>query len=193
MIGGKWLAWPFRWAQTKGFGVQSPWAYDFIRNVVEEKSPYYAYDDLRETLRAQSKTEQRLSCLLFRLANYWQPKTIWLYGEDSATYAPFLHRGSLKATLKQADSVEALGSDGCTDMVVLATKSDATEAFRRVLQQADNRTMVVLVPIYINKVRRKLWKTIRNDARCTATFDLYDGGIIFFDSKRYKHNYKINL
>lgn len=193
MIGGKWLTWPFRWAQTKGFGVQSPWAYDFITTVVGEKSPYYAYEDLQETLLEQSKTERRLSKLLFRVANYWQPKTIWLYGENSEKYAPFLHRGSLKAALKQADTFEALGSDGCTDMVVLATKSDLADAFLHVLHQTNDRSMVVIEPIHSDKVRRKLWRTIRGESRCTAIFDLYDCGILFFDSKRYKQNYKINL
>lgn len=193
MIGEKWLTWPFRWAQSKGFGVQSPWAYDFITTVVREKSPYYAYEDLKETLMAQSKTERRMSKLLFRLANYWQPQTIWLYGEDSEKYAPFLHRGCLKAALKQADTFEALGSDGCTDMVVLATKGDLANAFLHVAELTNDRSMIVIEPIYLDKLRRCHWKLIWNDLDCTAVFDLYECGIIFFDSKRYKHNYKINL
>ena len=35
-----------RWLTGWGFGVHSPWAYDLIENVINERLPYYAYEDL---------------------------------------------------------------------------------------------------------------------------------------------------
>ena len=35
-----------RWLTGRGFGVHSPWAYDLIENVINERHPYYAYEDL---------------------------------------------------------------------------------------------------------------------------------------------------
>lgn len=35
-----------RWLTGRGFGVHSPWAYQLIETVINEKRPYYAYEDL---------------------------------------------------------------------------------------------------------------------------------------------------
>ena len=40
--------WLSRINHCRGFGVQSPSAYAFIRYVVNEHYPYYAYEDLRK-------------------------------------------------------------------------------------------------------------------------------------------------
>jgi len=50
----------------------------------------------------------------------------------------------------------------------------------------------VLVVTGISKVRR-LWRQIVDDERTGITFDLYYCGIVLFDKKRHKQNYKINF
>ena len=44
----RWLIWIYRWRHCRGFGVQSPTDYSFIRYVINEHYPYYAYKDLAE-------------------------------------------------------------------------------------------------------------------------------------------------
>ena len=42
------IVWLRRAHRSKGFGVQSPWAYRFIRYVVNEPYPYYKYEQLEK-------------------------------------------------------------------------------------------------------------------------------------------------
>lgn len=58
-----------RWKHRHGFGIQSPWAYEFVRDVLFEKHRYYAFD----TLQGTEDDEQ-----LFRIVNWLQPKSLML-------------------------------------------------------------------------------------------------------------------
>ena len=73
----------------KGFGVHSPFAYDLITTVIEERYRYYSYNAielyLKKTLYPrmdrtktyhQKKMEQKKTRLLFRLVNRFSPQTI---------------------------------------------------------------------------------------------------------------------
>lgn len=48
----------------RGFGVQSPWAYELIRDVLFEPLPYYAYDE--------QKLDTPMQRQLFRIRNHFQ-------------------------------------------------------------------------------------------------------------------------
>ena len=49
------IVWLRRAHRSKGFGVQSPWAYRFIRYVVNEPYPYYKYEHLKSRCMALTK------------------------------------------------------------------------------------------------------------------------------------------
>ena len=44
------ILWTFRMGYSRGFGVQSPSSYSFLRYVVNEHYPYYAYQNLTAEL-----------------------------------------------------------------------------------------------------------------------------------------------
>ena len=69
-----WWRWLCRCKYSRGFGVQSPSAYSFIRYVINEHYPYYAYSELEERYEMPGRLQHKLGRLLFRLANYWQPE-----------------------------------------------------------------------------------------------------------------------
>lgn len=59
-----------RWRHGRGFGVHSPFAYDFITRTLRERLPYYAYHNL-DVLAAEqslSRAERKSLRLLFRIA-----------------------------------------------------------------------------------------------------------------------------
>ena len=148
----RWLVWLSRIHCCRGFGIQSPTDYAFVRYVVNEHWPYYAYDVLHE----DDWLREKLGRLYMRLANWRQPTVIL-----SDDYLQWFHAG--------------------------CHQSDITLPL---LPHCDQQTVLVIEDICRN---RSLWQQIASDPRTGTTFDLYYCGIVFFDTKRYKHNYKINF
>ena len=77
--------------RSKGFGIHSPFAFNFVRFVLREKSPYYCYEylsDLRqaviESLRDVKGHKRVISFknlkMMFRIANYFNPSNILQVG-----------------------------------------------------------------------------------------------------------------
>ena len=63
---------PRRWARRRGFGIHSPFAFDFVRRVIASPCRYYCYDRLGRLAR-QSEMSGRTLRLLFRLALFFRP------------------------------------------------------------------------------------------------------------------------
>ena len=78
--------------RSGGFGIHSPYAYRFVRNVWRQPLPYYAYADLRLLLgtiedgttkrqrREMDVISEREAQLLFRLTNFFNPQRILQLG-----------------------------------------------------------------------------------------------------------------
>lgn len=67
------LIWLKRLPHRKGYGVHSPFAYNFLRDVVYERSHYYAYEDIERHLEGnwwQRLCQRKRERLLFRLRNW---------------------------------------------------------------------------------------------------------------------------
>lgn len=82
-----------RYNRSKGFGIHSPFAFYFIRRVLREKNPFYAYEMLHDCrhsamkmVRGRQLKKQILSYknakMLFRITCYFQPKNILQIGSS---------------------------------------------------------------------------------------------------------------
>ena len=161
--------------RCRGFGIQSPTDYAFVRYVVNEHWPYYAYDELHEA----DWLREKLGRLYLRLANWRQPSVIL-----SDDYYPWFHAGC-----HQSDIIHLTSS--ISHQIELARITiDQWDAFIDLLPHCDQQTVLVVEDIWRNPQQ---WQQIARDARTGTTFDLYYCGIVFFDTKRYKHNYIINF
>ena len=167
----RWLVWLSRIHRCRGFGIQSPTNYAFVRYVVNEHWRYYAYDSLPDNPWLTSK----LGKLYFRLANWRQP-TVML----ADRYQLYWQAGCRKICFMNA-----------IDRVDLArVEIEDHEGYESLLPKCDERSVVVVEGIWRDWDR---WHKKESDVRCGTTFDLYYSGIIFYDIKRFKHNYKINF
>ncbi|MBR6203435.1 MAG: hypothetical protein IKQ62_10560 [Bacteroidaceae bacterium] len=64
---------PTRALHRRGFGVQSPWAYELIRDVLFESASYYAYQEQQLNTPLQQQ--------LFRIKNHYKEHPILLIDE----------------------------------------------------------------------------------------------------------------
>ena len=75
--------------RSRGYGIHSPSAYKFVTQVLSERLPYYAYDDLRNLRKAlqaagEGCPSDHEAQLLFRVVNHFAPQHILLVGADNA-------------------------------------------------------------------------------------------------------------
>lgn len=192
---GSLLVWLRRSRHSRGFGVQSPWAYRFIRYVVNEHYPYYAYDDLSRLYEGYPKQIQKLCRLYFRIANFWQAEQALDYSAASETdvnqlYGTFMKRGCNKLEVVPVRHAADFSS---VRLMRLSVEGDYRQVFEKAVSLANASTMIIVEQIKRDRESRTFWKSIVDDPRCITTFDLYYCGIIFFDKKRYKENYVVNF
>lgn len=57
-----------RMGKAHGFGIQSPWAYSFVKDVITETLPYYIYEEI--DAKAKSHKDAKYQKLFHRLRNY---------------------------------------------------------------------------------------------------------------------------
>lgn len=163
--------WLGRIGHCRGFGIQSPTDYRFVRYVINEHWPYHAYEQLPQE---QDWLKRKLGRLYLRVANYRQPLEII----DKVGMAHYIQAGCRKArVVEQTDVVQ---------MAVVPIECD----FDRLLSRCNEHSVVIFQDIWRHKT---LWRCIVHDPRACQTFDLYYCGIVLFDSRRAKNHYIVNF
>lgn len=174
-----WLVWLSRIHHCRGFGIQSPTDYAFVRYVVNEHWPYYAYDELHE----DDWLREKLGRFYLRLANWRQPSVIL-----SDDYHQWFHAGCHQSDLFPLSSCFLPLASSKLELARIPI--DQWDSFEPLMAHCDEQTVVVVEDIWRDPQR---WQQIARDTRTGTTFDLYYCGIVLFDTKRYKHNYIINF
>ena len=168
--------WIRRIGHCRGFGIQSPNDYWFVRYVINEHWPYYQYKELGHE---DDWLAQKLGRLYFRLANWRQP-----YVVVDAGASPYWQAGCHRAEVKaRADAPIEL-------MKLCAGQTDCRQRVDEAMTLADSQTVIVIEHLFRNQ---QLWHDIVADSRVRVSFDLYYCGILFFDHKREKRNYIVNF
>lgn len=159
--------------RSKGHGIHSPYAYNFVRNVLREKSPYYSYSDMKEmrqavidSLRDVKKHPRVISFkgmkMLFRVTNYFNPQHIMqigtCYGMTAATmlnvssqsrlwlYEPHLEAYSVIGNVlaPYLDSIECYDNLDVAFKDYLPTVNDGTIPFILVNSAPEDADMELL-------------------------------------------------
>ena len=176
------LIWLSRIGHCRGFGIQSPGDYWFVRYVINEHWPYYQYDTLGKD---EDWLTQKVGRLLFRIANWRQPSVI-----ESSTYQEYLQAGCRKALLVEGEDGRREETKESDDLVVMSLEGDYRSRLTHIYNKVKSDTVLIVADI---RRAKDLWREIVADERSVITFDLYYCGIVMFDKKRHKQNYIINF
>ena len=173
--------WINRYSRSRGFGVQSPSAYSFIRFVINEHDPYYAYSELEIQLVMLTRLEHKLGRLFLRLANYWQPMS---YCSTTHQYAAYIHAGCRQCVLER--NVRG------RQLVIVDWIKDGQENFwTYILPRCTKHTLLVVIGIHSDRNCLSSWVRLQENDLTGVTYDLYHCGIVFFDKDIYKQHYKV--
>lgn len=171
------IVWLMRFRKRKGYGVHSPFAFNFVTEVLYNHDAYYAYGEMDKGLRWWQRARVRsMRHLAFRLSNFQKAETMYCRGVDKALLEACQYGSKGMRMLSLKDSTTA-------DLVLVGgADMDA-------LRYVGEGTMVVVKDIH---KCRAYWKRIKEDRRVTVTFDLYDVGIAFARKDLNRQHYKVN-
>ena len=155
-----------RWRHGRGFGIHSPFAYDFITRTLRERLPYYAYDNI-DALAVDGRNDKlphRRLRLLYRIAVRFNPSVIGVFGN------------------KNSDAERATLSDLRSDLVI----KDAPDECLFAIINSDSDTLPKICPhaVYVfTDARRgdqeqKLWSQVSRGMR----FDNCRGFVVIVTS-----------
>lgn len=197
--------WCRRFRYRCGYGVHSPSDFFLITSVIYEDMPYYAYERLKASSVSASLPHYRekVNRLLFRLVNYFRPASLIEVGEgngDSLRYMQAARTSMTAVGLKGEDKEETLRRLKLelekmkhVDFLHIAYTSYYKEVFEMAYPYLQASSCVVVGNLYASKDREAWWKQLIADERVRISFDLYDIGLLLFEEKRFKQNYKVNF
>ena len=183
------IVWMRRMRHSRGFGVQSPYDYRFIRYVINEHWPYYAYDELKESVTDIDTKTRKLCRLYFRLANWRQPRYIVDYRPEMDAYMKYMQAGCKRASLDRSEG----GEERTLELGRMSLTGDYEAFYEQLTQRVDAQSVLVMERIKRDKETKAFWERVKRDERTGVTFDLYYCGIVFFNKKRFKQNYDVNF
>lgn len=206
----------------RGHGIHSPFVFNLITKVIEEKTPYHAYEDIRYALESAHIRKSSLSKedkLFFRLVNYFSAQHILEIGSGYGITTLFLTAPSnnivcacLEPSAKKCDEAEKLYAVWNKDirlypgekLIIPDRKPDCIFINLNSFPLSDNivqylsdityeKTFIIIEGIRTKKRNQALWKSIINMDSRTVVLDLFNIGIVFFDKTLYRWEYKISF
>lgn len=187
----KWVwNWIHRMGYSRGFGVQSPSAYSFIRYVLTEHYPYYAYDELKMRFKSFDHATKKKGRLYFRLANYAQASHWFDYHSAEQPYAAYVHEGCRKTVFQAIDGKTIPNT---FRIARLSMTEDYQAVYEALCKVATDDSILILEGINDDKDTKAFWKRVQESQKATRTYDLFLCGIIVFDTSKHKHHYIVNF
>ena len=172
-----------RIGHSRGFGIQSPLAYQLVTDVLCQRNPYYLYDDLKSLCPQLRGTRLRICQMLLRLSNAQQSATTYVDDHLPKEYMAFVKAGNRKSRFVDSP-------DGSSFILLSADHQGDIE---RILESAHEATILFLDKIYGCRDAVERWKTVVGHPRVSMSFDLFDCGVAVLAHSLQKANYKLNL
>lgn len=206
----------------KGHGIHSPFVFNFITKVIEEKTQYHAYDDVRNYLSRFpdiSFKESKTHRLLLKTVNYFNIKKILELGGGTGintlymtVTASDIECLSVELSPEKQDKAQMLYNEWNRSVVqskeafpLINEKKDCIfvdlrnykvshpELITYLLSLAHSDSVIIIDGIRTNRKLQTLWKMLVQKEDVIVSLDLFHLGILFFDKKYYKRNFKLSF
>lgn len=238
---------------TGGFGVHSPFVYQFTRYVLYEKHYFYVFTSI-EAIRKKLKKDNRMldikdfgtgtdrkelvkdtvsrsvksakyGQLLFRIVHYFKSILILELGTSLGLTTSYLAASSSKikcVSIEGSSEIASIAQEnfnnlGLTNIrlkvgninEILISELDKMERLDMIFIDANHKsnavlsyfetclpkvhkdTVLVIDDIYWSKDMESAWTEIKNHPKVTATIDLFQLGIVFFNTDLHTKHYKM--
>lgn len=213
------LRWFRRFRQRRGYGVHSPFAFEWITDVVYlQKAQYYAYAPLAEQHEAwQGVLSVKDARLLFRIANHQRAQRMLVVGQGIEREIHYLQAARPSAQivhLPDVSSVEkALSSETSPeqpfDFVLWMAAESPDNSTLSILSESNHKDILsslttnnlpdlhptavwVLLSPHDAPTRTTAWQTLQQSEWCTVSFDLHRFGVAFHYPKLQRQHYVVN-
>ncbi len=207
----------FDWIQrkrhAKGYGIHSPFAFNFITKVVYNPCAYNAFFDIEKILAKNKLSPDEITefnRLSFRLVNYFRPKTILEVNSRTGINTMFITAPYKNIRCfcyeKNASSEETAKKlqQNWGRTIFFVEYIDLQEKFDAIFVDPVHKTISSdnlftishddtfwLIKGIDSKYGRTLWQEILNDERARITFDMRKHGIVILKKSYHKLNYLI--
>ncbi|MBR4387761.1 MAG: hypothetical protein IKT00_01080 [Prevotella sp.] len=180
--------WLTRWKRCRGFGIQSPNDYAFVRDVVNERRPYYSYNRLKKRYPALDAIKRKKYEFYLRVANYRRTRCMVDQMEEDTACYDYIRAGSTRCMIISRN--EVLPQDASIDIVRCKIDNVCGWSSSDKLSQG---AIFLVEPSRGRSINSREWKKVVDNFPGGVSFNLYYCGVIILDKKRYKQNYIINF
>lgn len=204
----------------RGHGIHSPFVFNLINKVIEEKSFYNAYEDISTHLDSLPEAKLKATkydLLSFRLTNYFEAKNVLEIGSAKGVNSLCITAPSRKivcACVETCAQKRLIAQKLYTnwrnkigiysELPVLTEKQDAVFIDLKnykadntlplyVSQLLHEQSFVVIRGIRTNRRHKAVWEAFKAIDGRSAALDLFNIGIIFFDRQLYRWEYQISF
>lgn len=195
----------------KGHGVHSPYVYNFIIRIIEEKARYYAYEQIEVNYKRAKQIAKSTSLhkplplkyykLLYRIANRLKPQTILICGSDNgiSVTALTIAKSEAQVTTIEADLQKSLlnyFTKTTPNLIYIhkqTTAQDYQIIYSQLTEQLPENQCIIVSGIRTTKQSYKLFKEFVLNNKIKVTIDLYDYAILVASPKLNKQTFKIGF
>lgn len=191
--------WCRRFRKRCGYGIHSPFAFSLVTGVIYERGVYYAYERLSAMRTLENAVlREKDDRLLFRLVNNAAPTNGVVMTSHLGITGEYLRAGRTLAdwhfvSPREIDQLDSLLTQlGTLDFLYVDDSSHTQQVLNKALPYVHDGTAFVVHHIHHNAALLTIWQLFIRHPQVRVTFDLYDFGLIYFESRLNKEDYFIN-
>ncbi len=188
------LIWFKRMRHVQGFGIQSPSAFSFDRNVINDHTKYCIYSELKLNTPKSSKLIDKKARLLYRINRFLKADNFYFYPKKIELYANYIvaaYNTKIVEAKLYNYNIENVEKEK-TNVYFLSILADYLNYYKSIRHKVGTNSILIIDGINRNNEAKQFWKAVIEDENVSFSYDLYYLGIVFFD-KRPKQNYIINF